>query len=265
MHLNEFADRVEKLSERYADVYGVDRSPEWALLKLTEEIGELAQAHLTASGQSRDRGLDEQARQRRVAAELGDVLGMCLVYARLAGIDPEAAIARKWFPHEIEVRPFEDPELQQLTDSWPVPGGVHEAHAGAQLEGRSEYLVAWHDDVAVGSAVLRTHGYEGAQGRAAHPGAMEICHLQVRPERREQGVGTSLLQAAERRAAALGAREIAVGVADDNPGARRLYERLGYRASGIVDVSEHDWTADDGTVHHERESDEMMLKALGTR
>lgn len=32
--------------------------------------------------------------------ELGDVLGMCLVYAKQLGIDPEVAIAEKWFRHE---------------------------------------------------------------------------------------------------------------------------------------------------------------------
>lgn len=100
MHLNDISRRIENLSAQYAEVYGIHRSAEWALLKLTEELGELTQAHLTATGQSKDRGLAPDEQQNLVAAELGDVLGMCLVYAEQCGIDPEKAIAEKWFPHE---------------------------------------------------------------------------------------------------------------------------------------------------------------------
>ncbi|GAA1486686.1 MazG nucleotide pyrophosphohydrolase domain-containing protein [Brachybacterium fresconis] len=100
MELNHLADRIEKLSAQYAEVYDIERSGQWALLKLTEEVGELAQAHLTASGQSRDRGRTPEEQERVVADELGDVLGMCLVYARQMGIDPEQAVADKWFRYE---------------------------------------------------------------------------------------------------------------------------------------------------------------------
>lgn len=100
MHLNDIAVRIDRLSAQYAEVYGVDRSAEWSLLKLTEEVGELAQAHLSASGQSRDRGVSDEGRRQALADELGDVLGMCLVYAAQIGIDPECAVADKWFQHE---------------------------------------------------------------------------------------------------------------------------------------------------------------------
>lgn len=100
MHLNDIAQRIENLSIQYAQVYGINRSAEWALLKLTEELGELTQAHLTATGQSRDRDLSAEEQQNVVTRELGDVLGMCLVYAKQLGIDPETAIAEKWFPYE---------------------------------------------------------------------------------------------------------------------------------------------------------------------
>ncbi|GAA1292107.1 MazG nucleotide pyrophosphohydrolase domain-containing protein [Brachybacterium alimentarium] len=100
MDLHDISARIEKLSAQYAEVYGIERSAEWALLKLTEEVGELAQAHLTATGQSRDRGLDADAQQQVLADELGDVLGMCLVYAQQMGIDPVDAVTAKWFQHE---------------------------------------------------------------------------------------------------------------------------------------------------------------------
>jgi NTP pyrophosphatase (non-canonical NTP hydrolase) len=102
MDLNTLADRIEKLSAQYADVYGIERDGSWALLKLTEEVGELAQAHLTATGQSRDRGGDADSDRRKLSDELGDTIGMCLVYARQMGIDPEVAVADKWFQYEHE-------------------------------------------------------------------------------------------------------------------------------------------------------------------
>ena len=77
----------------------------WALLKLTEEVGELAQAHLTATGQSRDRGLDADAQRKVLADEVGDVLGMRRVYALQMGIDPVEAVTTKWFQYEREARP----------------------------------------------------------------------------------------------------------------------------------------------------------------
>lgn len=49
--------------------------------------------------------------------------------------------------------------------------------------------------------------------------------LEARPQGR--GVGTVLIQAAEKRAAEHGATELGLGVGPDNVGARRPYLRLG--------------------------------------
>lgn len=56
-----------------------------------------------------------------------------------------------------------------------------------------------------------------------------LYSLRVRPEWQGQGIGTRLIEAAE---AALRARQYNMAViaaGKDNPGAQRLYERLGYR------------------------------------
>lgn len=167
----------------------------------------------------------------------------------------------------MDIRPCTAADLKALTVRWPVPGGVHAAHAAQHAahaaqaaSGSSDFLVAWHQGEPLGSAVIRWAGYGGAEGRAAHPDAVEICHLQVRPEHRGKGVGTALIVGSERRASERGRRRIAVGVADDNPAARRLYERLGYRSTGIVDVSGYDWIDSDGVAHHAHERDQMLLK-----
>lgn len=100
MELRELTDRVDYVSAGYADQFGVTRTPDWMLLKLTEEVGELVQAHLDASGQGRDRGREGADRQAAIADELADVVSMCLVYARHAGVEVEDAITQKWFRYE---------------------------------------------------------------------------------------------------------------------------------------------------------------------
>ena len=60
----------------------------------------------------------------------------------------------------------------------------------------------------------------------------EILTLAVVPSLRRQGRARSLLRAAARRAAAAGAREIVLEVAEDNCAARALYSAVGYAEVG---------------------------------
>ena len=60
------------------------------------------------------------------------------------------------------------------------------------------------------------------------PGTWYINVLAVRPQFRNQGLGTKLLALAQEKAQGLGKRGMSVIVSDANLGARRLYERLGY-------------------------------------
>ncbi|MBU1347168.1 MAG: ribosomal protein S18-alanine N-acetyltransferase [Alphaproteobacteria bacterium] len=60
----------------------------------------------------------------------------------------------------------------------------------------------------------------------------EILTLAVRPSGRRAGLGARLVRAATDRAAAAGARRMFLEVAEDNPAARALYERLGFETAG---------------------------------
>ena len=89
--LAELSDKAAQISDIYAGKYGIDRDDDWFLLKVQEELGELAQAHLRLS--SRGRGTStEQDR----ADEAADVLCQLLLYFRRFGIDPDEAVRRKW-------------------------------------------------------------------------------------------------------------------------------------------------------------------------
>jgi ribosomal protein S18 acetylase RimI-like enzyme len=61
------------------------------------------------------------------------------------------------------------------------------------------------------------------------PGTWYVNVLAAYPEERGRGHGTALLALAEDLAAEAGSRGLSIIVSDSNGGARRLYERVGYR------------------------------------
>lgn len=60
-----------------------------------------------------------------------------------------------------------------------------------------------------------------------------LYDLWIRPEWRRQGYATSALEAAEAEARTLGLSGIGLHVFGHNAGARRLYEKLGYRITNL--------------------------------
>ncbi|MHC4492717.1 MAG: GNAT family N-acetyltransferase, partial [Planctomycetota bacterium] len=61
------------------------------------------------------------------------------------------------------------------------------------------------------------------------PPRVYIYDIEVDEEHRGKGVGTAAQQALDDEARRLGAEEIMLSVFSRNPGAIRLYERLGFR------------------------------------
>ena len=75
--------------------------PEFALLKLYEEIGELTQTFLIYKKQSRpEKYVSEEVSKKELAKELADVVGLAIVNANLIGIDLEEALVKKWVSKE---------------------------------------------------------------------------------------------------------------------------------------------------------------------
>lgn len=89
--LSEVSAAAAQISDIYASKHQIARDDDWYLLKLQEELGELAQAHLRLS--RRGRG---EATEHDRADEAADVLCQVLLYCRRFGIDPDAAVRRKW-------------------------------------------------------------------------------------------------------------------------------------------------------------------------
>ena len=119
-----------------------------------------------------------------------------------------------------------------------------------QIAEGSTYLVAWDGDRPVGHAHIAWAG--------THLGVPEIQDVFVLPERRRQGIGAQLTDAAEQEARARGWESISLSVSQDgNVAARSLYAKLGYadagfdpvRVSGVITVRGQPFEVDDTLVY----------------
>ncbi len=73
------------------------------------------------------------------------------------------------------------------------------------------------------------------------PGTWYVNVLAAYPEYRGRGYGGALLAVADRLAADARNRGLSIIVADTNTGARKLYERCGYREAGKRKMVKEDW------------------------
>jgi ribosomal protein S18 acetylase RimI-like enzyme len=73
------------------------------------------------------------------------------------------------------------------------------------------------------------------------PATWYVNVLAAYPRERSKGHGTELLAVAERLAIATGRRGLSIIVSDTNTGARRLYERCGYRETAQRRKVKEDW------------------------
>jgi NTP pyrophosphatase (non-canonical NTP hydrolase) len=88
--------QFETASARYAAANGLERDPDWFILKMQEELGELTQVWNKLSGRGRRHGRSEEELRESLADEAADVLGHVLLFAETNGLDLAAAIERKW-------------------------------------------------------------------------------------------------------------------------------------------------------------------------
>lgn len=117
-----------------------------------------------------------------------------------------------------------------------------------QSAGECLYLVAWIGEQPLGSGELEW---------APIP---ELKNLRVAPTHRSHGIGTAIITAAELEAAPFG--RLWIGVNEDNPDARRLYERLGYTATGRTETYSYTSIEANGSKHSITETAEYLQKRL---
>ncbi|ONI69608.1 hypothetical protein BWI15_23905 [Kribbella sp. ALI-6-A] len=163
----------------------------------------------------------------------------------------------------MRIRPATLADVERLIDGFADnPVVLHHTRErwATQERGDGLFLLAHRAGEIVGhSMVLRQSKY--AEVRAdVDPAEINGLHAYAP----NQGVGTALIAAAEAVAVEWARPVIGLGVGPDNPGARRLYERLGYRRwSGprVIDI----WTekaADGAIVRSHADPCDYLIKRL---
>lgn len=98
-----------------------------------------------------------------------------------------------------------------------------------QTDQRGVLLTAWRAGLVIGDVYLWLEPAEEPEIREHLPGTPLVTHLEIHPEHRRQGVGTSLIGAAEQLLTVAGHDQVALAVEVTNRAAAKLYTRLGYQ------------------------------------
>jgi GNAT superfamily N-acetyltransferase len=162
----------------------------------------------------------------------------------------------------MDIRPATQADVDQLIAlAQPAAQHHHRARWQTQQRGDGLYLLAHRDGEVVGHTMLFKHSTY-AEVRAAHdPVEINALHAYVP----NQGVGTAIIRATEAIATSWSRPVIGLAVGLDNPGARRLYERLGYQpwdGATVIDT----WTEQDAEgniVRSHADPCDYLLKPLG--
>ena len=128
----------------------------------------------------------------------------------------------------MEIRPASAGDLEPLRAVFASERGFFADCLARQETGSGVLLVAWLDGWPAGDVFLRLGPADEPEIRRHLPGVPMLIHLEVLGRLQRRGIGTALVRGGEDTARRFGRDRIALGVGLDNPGARRLYERLGY-------------------------------------
>jgi len=97
MEFQELQKKIIQNAIDYGKKYNIKIDEDFALFKLYEEVGELAQDILIHRKKCRpEKHLPKNKSKEELAEELADVLGMVIVVSHLLNINLEDAIDKKW-------------------------------------------------------------------------------------------------------------------------------------------------------------------------
>ncbi|TCO51777.1 putative N-acetyltransferase YhbS [Kribbella antiqua] len=164
----------------------------------------------------------------------------------------------------MDIKPATRADVDRLIAT---AGPVTQHHLRARWEtqehGDGLFLLAHRDGEVVGHTMLLRQSKYAEVRAADDPVEINALHAYVQ----NQGIGTAIIRAAEALATDWGRNAIGLAVEPDNPAARRLYERLGYRqwpGSQVVDT----WTEQDAAgvvVRTHNDACDYLLKKLTPR
>ena len=101
MTFAEMQKAVMKIGEIYGERFNVRIDEDFVLLKLYEEVGELAQGVLIHRRKCKPgKYISHDESKQMIANELADIVGLTIMNAGLLGVDLEKAIENKWLSKE---------------------------------------------------------------------------------------------------------------------------------------------------------------------
>lgn len=165
----------------------------------------------------------------------------------------------------MDIRQCREQDLAQLEIHTPSPGRTrrHAERFQRQRQGLSTYLIAWADEVPVGTGEILWRGCTAPEVSQRYPHCPELNGLSVWPPRmRSQGIGTAIMRASEALAEERGRHQIGLGVNDDNHHAAALYRRLGYEETGCRYFDRYHYIDDHGRRHDIADSTRFLVKNL---
>ncbi|MCW1949574.1 MAG: phosphoribosyl-ATP pyrophosphohydrolase [Candidatus Shapirobacteria bacterium] len=102
MNFKLLTQKLAKGAFDYGKRHNIEFTPEFAAIKLNEEVGEFNQALLIHQRQCREsKYIDSKISRKKLGYELADIIGMAIANAKIHGIDIEKAIDEKWIHREI--------------------------------------------------------------------------------------------------------------------------------------------------------------------
>ncbi len=99
MNFDEIHRKVVQVSDDYTKEIWIERTPDWYMLKLQEELWELTQAYLGKGIEKDKKWLSSQQSRDQFEAELADVFWHIILLAHSENVNIEAALQKKWFKY----------------------------------------------------------------------------------------------------------------------------------------------------------------------
>lgn len=166
---------------------------------------------------------------------------------------------------ELEIKLCREEDLDMLEKSMPTSGlsRFHHKRFENQEKGRVSYLIAWLKGEPVGHIDLRWYGFDHEDLEKEIRDIPELNAITVAKSYRNQGIGTALIEEAEKIAKERGFKRVGMGVNPENEGAKRLYEKLGYKDSGTgLHLGSWEVIGKDGNTFIESEEGLVFLKDI---
>lgn len=163
----------------------------------------------------------------------------------------------------MKIKLLESDELEMLTRAFSSPSiEENKVRFEKQQKGEAAYIIAIEGDVILGKVYLKYTGSNDKEVFRVIHDCPDMENLEVIESEQGKGVGTKIIQFAEKLCLEKGFKKIGLGVANDNKRAKGLYEHLGYREAVSPFVLSFPWKNKDGQIIQLTEEVVYLVKEL---